>query len=433
MSDISNERLILAAVKGDDSSALEELKERLIFGQYGIRAIINRIPCSNADKKMLEQHIVEIIINSHRIREGFLGSIMHEGFRIATHFVGLYKNNNEIKLPDLDQLKEKAVQNYPLTLDNLHRKRKYPPLEEIDFEIRKLVSLLNHFPYIRTSGSSCSGHPDRENWEPYGGYIGIAHFGNGTPRTTLDFFIELLMLLDNSGASVNNPYLPTSLQIAHGIQNANTISDDTIQELYKKADAETLYQSGAPIVLINVNFRFFVCHSDAKHSLEIWKQLIACAIELIPAYAELTTEISTPEMAMQLLQRAFHQLPFLFSATLITSQEGYPGIVLNTVADLALCQWFSVLTDILHERLTKAGYVSSPDVDGEMPFTMKWSFRLRPFLSQEIIPLPHLSTPQWEPRTCKDHLKVWTVLENAVEKQLKNERFNTTPSNNQTD
>ncbi len=432
MSDILNESLIVAAMKDGASNALEELKERLIFGQYSIRAIISRIPCSDADRKMLEQHILEIILDDLH-REGFSGPILQDGFRYATYFASLYKKNNEIKLSDLNQTKEKAVQINPLTLDDLHRKRKYPPLEEIDLEIQTLVSLLNQFPYIRTSGSSCSGHPTRENWKPYGGYIGITHFGNGTPRTTLNFLIDLLMLLDNSDASVNNPYLPTSLQIAHGTQNANTTSDDTICELYKQADAETLYHSGVPIVLINVNFRFYVCHSDAKHSLEIWKQLIACVKELIPENKELTTEVSTPEMAMQLLQKVLHQLPFLFSATLITSQEGYPGIILNTVADLALCQWFSALADILHERLTKAGYVSSPDADGEMPFTMNWSFRLRPFLSQEIIPLPHLSTPQWEPRTCEDHLKIWTVLENAVEKQLKKEAFNTTPSNNQTD
>ena len=331
---------------------------------------------------MLEQNIVQNIINVHHVTEGFSGSMMHEGFRIATHFAIKYRNDNKLKLSDLEQPREKAVHDYPLTLDDLYSKRKYPPLEEIDLEIRKLVSLLNQFPYIRTSGSSCSGHPTRENWEPYGGYIGIAHFGNGTPCTTLEFFIDLLMLLDNSGASVNKPYLPRSLQRAHGTQNANTTSEDTTRELYKQADAETLFRSGVPIVLINVNFGFYVCHTDAKHSLEIWKQLIKCAKELISEDVELTTDVETPEMAMQLLQRAFHQLPFLFSATLITSQEEYPGIVLNTVADLSLCQWFLVLANMLHERLTKAGYISYLEVDGETPFTMNWSFRLRPFLSQ---------------------------------------------------
>ena len=49
---------------------------------------------------------------------------------------------------------------------------------------------------------------------------------------------------------------------------------------------------------------------------------------------------------------------------------------------------------------------------------MKWSFRLRPFLNQELMPLPHLLTPQWDPRTREDHLKIWQLLELVVAEQL---------------
>ena len=136
-----------------------------------------------------------------------------------------------------------------------------------------------------------------------------------------------------------------------------------------------------------------MCHSDVKHELEIWKQLIACVRELIPENVELASKVGTPEIAMQLLQKVFHQLPFLFSATRTTSQEGYPGIILHTVADLTLFQWFSALTDKLHEQLGKAGYVRSPDADGQIPYVTKWYFHLKPFLNQELIPLPHLLTP----------------------------------------
>ncbi len=415
LSNISEQRLIVAAVKEGDSNALEELKERLISGQYGIRPIINRIPCADADRKILEQHIVENIINDLHAH-GFRGSIQTSGFRLATHFAIQYRNNNDFRLSDLDSPKEKVV----LTANNDPEEPKHPPLEEIDLEIRTLVSLLNQSPDIKTSGS-CSGHPQwqPDKWTQYGGYLGIRPISS--PRKTLDFLVGMLMQLDNTGTPTNNAYLPAALQVEDSTRNDNTISVEAIRERYKQADAENLYCSGAPIVLIGVYFRFYVCHREESHSLEIWKQLIARIKELIPEDGELTAEVDTPEMAMQLLQKALHRLPFLFSATLTTSQEGYPGIILHTVADLSLFQWFCALTDKLHEQLGKAGYVSSRDTEDEIPYAEKWSFTLRPFLNQECIPLPHLLAPQWEPRTREDHLKIWKLLELAVAEQLKSE------------
>ena len=412
MSNISEKRLIVAAVKDGDSNALEELKERLISGQYGIRPIINRIPCADAERKILEQRIVENIINDLHAH-GFEESIQTYGFRFATHFAIQYRNNNEFRLSDIDSPKEKVV----LIANNDPEEPKHPPLEEIDLEIRTLVSLLNQSPDIKTSGS-CSGHPQwvPDKWTQYGGYLGIRPISS--PRKTLDFLVGMLMQLDNTVTPTNNAYLTAALEIEDNTRDDNTISAEAIRERYKQADAEDLYCSGAPIVLIGVYFRFYVCHREENHSLEIWKQLIARIKELIPEDRELTAEVDTPEMAMQLLQKALHRLPFLFSATLTTSQEGYPGIVLNTVADLALLQWFSTLADRLHECLDNAGYVSCPNAEDDMPYAEKWSFTLRPFLNQECIPLPHLLAPQWEPRTREDHLKIWKLLELAVAEQV---------------
>ena len=79
---------------------------------------------------------------------------------------------------------------------------------------------------------------------------------------------------------------------------------------------------------------------------------------------------------------------------------------------------FSAVANQLHESLDKAGYMGSHDTEDNTPFTAQWFFDLRPFLNQELLPLPYLLTPKWEPRTREDHLKIWKLLELAVEEQL---------------
>ncbi len=421
MSNISDERLIVAAVKDHDTDALEELKDRVINGEYGIRAAI-RIPCSEVEKKRIEQHIVENIVkNLHK--HGFIGSIQSYGFRIATHFSIQYRDHKEYKLSDIESSEEKALQPEPSSLNDLHKNVKLPPLEEIDLEIRTLVSLLNQFPHIRTNGSSCSGHPTREDPDPYGGYIGIASFGNGNILTTMRFIVDLLMLLDNSNMPEKNAYLPTPLRIARDTQNDNATSNEAKRERFKQVHAENLDSSGIPIILVYVSYRFYVCHPEVKQSLEIWKLLLACVKEMIPEDEELTTEVDTPEEAMHLLTKSLHKLPFIFSATNRTSLEGFPGIALNAVVDFNLYLWFNTLVNGLHERLEEAGYTSFQDSAGNISYAEKFRFTLRPFLNQELIPLPHLLTPKWEPRTPADHLKIWQLLELAVSEQLENDNL----------
>ncbi len=412
MSNISDERLIVAAVKDQDSDALEVLKDRVINGKYGIRDAL-RIPCSDVEKKRIEQKIVEYIVNNLH-NHGFRGSIRSTGFRFATHFAIQYRDHNRYELSDLEGSAEQALQPAPSTLDDLHKKVKHPPLEEIGLEIRTLVSLLNQFPHIRTTGSSCSGHPTREDPDPYGGYLGIASFGNGNILTTMRFIVDLLMLLDNSNRSDKNAYLPASLQKA----NENVSSTEAIYERYKQVHAENLDSSGIPIFLVYISYRFYVCHQEVKQALEIWKQMISCVKEMILEDEELTTEVDTAEKARHLLAKSLHKLPFIFSATNITSHEGFLGISLNTVADLDLYIWFYTLVNSLHERLEQAGYVCSPDSAGNISYAEQFRFTLRPFLNQELIPLPHLLTLKWEPRTPEDHLKIWKLLELVVGEKL---------------
>ena len=102
----------------------------------------------------------------------------------------------------------------------------------------------------------------------------------------------------------------------------------------------------------------------------------------------------------------------------MTNREGYPGIDLYTIADLNLLKRFSAVANQLYASLDKAGYMASHDTEDGTPFTAQWFFSLRPFLNQELLPLPHLLTPKWEPRTREDHLKIWKLLALAVTEQL---------------
>lgn len=406
-------------MKGD-SNAMKELKERVIFGKFGIRNCLKRLKCTEAEINALEPQVVETVLNYLPSYE-FNASFHVYGIRLAHNLSERYKENKKTKLFDKEKRKEKVLSDTPLTLNNSPAKPKHPPLEEIDLEIRTLVSLLNQPPFMKTSGASCSGHSDQDywkmrKWSQYAGYIGINPIDS--PRKTLDFLADMLMRLDNTDTHTKNPYLQNVLQNIHDIRKLNTHTTEAIRDRYKHTNAKNLYCSGAPIVLIGVSFRFYVCHSNAKHALKIWQQLIMCINELIPEKEKITTEVDTPEMAMQTLQIALNKLPYLFSVTLVDSREGHPGIILNTVANLAVFQWFSVLGDKLDEYLDKAGFISSPDASSKVPFVIKWYFKLKPFLNQELIPLPHLLSPQWEPRTREDHLKIWKLLELTVAEQV---------------
>ncbi len=413
---VSDERLVVDAVKGD-CKALEELKERAIYSQYGIYDALNSMRCSNDEKKYLEPQITEIVFSDLH-NYGFINSFNTFGYRLAALTARLYKENNTDQLPDKESLKEKVVPNVPLS--NAHVNPKHPPLEQIDLEIRSLVSLLNRSPDIQTT-LSCSGHPNQGEWKtckwsPYGGYIALKPASS--VGKTLDFLICLLMWLDNTSMSTNDTDLPVLQQMKRDTQQDNTTSAKAIRKRYKQVGAESLYCFGGPIVLLGISFRFFICHREEKNRLEIWKELIMCLKEFIPEDESLDAEVDTAEIASQCLQKALQRLPFLFSATLVTSREGYPGIVLNTQANLVVCQWFSALAAQLYARLNETEYAESPDTAENPSFIMKWSFTLRPFLNQELIPLPHLLTQQWKPRTPEEHLKIWKLLELTVAEML---------------
>ena len=416
----SDERLIVDAVKGNDE-AIKSLKNRIqTEAKSAVRHVLKHRRCSNAKIKVLELQIVPQIVKAVfgvLPKYKFNTSLQIWIYSLACHYVELKLLN---KKRTMGQHRGSDDENGVTKLCFYSQGTKHPPLEQIDFEIRSLVSLLNQLPYIQTT-TSCSGHPNREEWKtrkwvPYGGYIGLIHIGS--VDKTINFFISLLMRLDNTSMSTSGTDLPDVLQMNCDTQQNNTTSVEAIRKRYKQVDADSLYCSGEPIVLVGVSFRFFVCHRKEKNRLEIWKELIACLKELIPVHESLTAEIDTSEIALQCLQIALQRLPFLFSATLVTSREGYPGIVLNTQADLAVCRWFSALAAQLYARLDETECAESPDTAENPPFIMKWSFSLRPFLNQELIPLPHLLTLQWKPRTRKEHLKIWELLELAVTEML---------------
>ena len=395
MSKISDERLVIAAVKGENR-AIEELKERALSR---IGTTLGQRLTFEVDTKYLERierQIVEEVFNNlhqYTFNSPFLLWVHRMTFNTA-----ITENRKHNNVAATDVVKSNTrVKDQPQTEVSID-------YETIDYEIRPLVNLLNRSPYIQTT-SSCSGHPDPEKWQTRrwnqrGGWIHIEPVGD--PRGAFNFLVNLLMCLDNTCA----------------LETEDNPCADTIRQRYRQADADKLFQSGGPIALVRVSFSFFACHPEEKYCLEIWKQFIGSIREWIPDCHELSAEVDTSESAAKRLHQVLHRLSFMYRTELVTNREGYPGIALYTMADLILLKRFSAMANRLRESLDSAGYMGSHDTEDDAPFTAKWFFSLRPFLNQELLPLPHLLTPKWEPRTREDHLKIWKLLELAVEEQL---------------
>ena len=392
MSNVSDERLVIAAVEGD-TRAIEELKERVLSR---IRTTLGQRLKFEVDTKHLEQQIVERVFNNlhkYTFQSPFLSWVHGITFNVA---IAENRKHNNVAATDVVK-SDTGVKDPPQTEVPID-------YEAIDYEIRPLVNLLNRSPYIQTT-SSCSGHPDQEKWQTrrwnqHGGWIHIRPVGD--PRGAFNFLLNLLMCLDNTCA----------------LETEDNSCADTIRQRYLQADADKLFQSGGPIALMRVSFGFFACHPEEKHRLEIWKQFAVSMRALMPDCHELSAEVDTSESAAKRLHQILHRLPFMYRTELATNREGYLGIDLYTIADLNLLKQFSTVANQLHASLDKAGYMVSRDTGDNTPFTAKWFFSLRPFLNQELLPLPHLLTPKWEPRTREDHLKIWKLLELAVAEQL---------------
>lgn len=395
MSNMSDERLIIAAVKGDNP-AIEELKERALSR---IRTTLGQRLTFQVDTEHfedLERQIVEEVFNhlhQYTFQSPFLSWVHRITFNVA---IAENRKHNNVATTEVVK-SDTGVKDPPQTEVCID-------YDAIDYEIRPLVHLLNQSPYIQTT-SSCSGHPDQEKWQQRrwdqrGGWIHIKPVGD--PRGAFDFLVNLLVCLDNTCA----------------LETESSSCADTIRQRYRQADADKLFQSGGPIALMRVSFSFFACHPEEKHRLKIWKQFTVSVKALIPDCHELSAEVDTSDSAAKRLHQILHRQSFIYSTELVRNREGYPGIDLYTIADLNLLKRFSAVANQLHECLDGAGYMESHDTEDGTPFTAKWFFSLRPFLNQELLPLPHLLTPEWEPRTREDHLKIWKLLELAVEEQL---------------
>lgn len=400
MSNTSDERLIVTAVKGD-CEAIEELKKRAIHGEHGIRSTLQKIQSCDTEIELLEPQIVNQIIDGlHNF--SFQVSFVTWVFRLTINFALRHEENikkvSDNKIQNhIRQSKSQSVQN-PSS-----EKNEQLPLEQIDFEIRSLVYLLNQSPYIQTT-SSCSGHPgqqqDQRHWSPYGGWIDIIPVGETSDA--FNFLTQLQIRSDNSGMLKVDDNIPAN----------------TIRQKYQQVDADTLFQSGSPIILVYVSFRLFAIHPDIHHRLEIWKRLITSMMELIPANQRPSNEFDTPATAAEYLQETFNRLPSIYSARIVKNQEQYIGINFKTFADLALFKKLSAVDKRMQECLYDSEYMTDLDTEENKEYNAKWVFTLRPFLNQELIPLPHLLTPRWEPRTREDHLKIWKFLENEVGEML---------------
>lgn len=419
--DISNEKLVVAAVK-NDCSAIEELKDRI---RPKIRDTIKRGARSyKGEMDVLEDHILKEVINSldtYQFRTPVQSWLRMRSINTVIDYI--QHHTDPLTTDGNKPQSRNAPSNTERVLSEGSGSEKHPPLEKIDLEIRSLVSLLNRSLDIRTTGS-CSGHPDQKAWKsrnirnryawnPLGGWISFVPTGD--PRRTLDFITGILTKLDNTN---------------HNLQRGDNSPDNTIYRRYQQVKADALFYSGIPIVIVDVYLHFSVRLSNEEYCLEIWKHFITAINESLLNDKEFTTKgkicnpndstINTPEAAAKCLQQVLHQVPVIFMSKFDTDPSEYPSICLRTKADLDLLIRFSALANRMHTYLEEANNLQIAS-KGENPITMKWTFNFQPFLNQELIPLPHLLTPQWEPRTREDHLKIWQLLELTVAEQLKSE------------
>ena len=271
MSNVSDERLVIAAVRGDNR-AIEALKERVLSR---IRTTLGQRLTFEVDTKHLERQIVERVFNNlhkYRFTSPFLSWVHGITFNVA---IAENRKQNNVVAADVVKSNTRG-KDPPKTVMPID-------YETIDYEIRPLVNLLNRSPYIQTT-SSCSGHPDQEKWQArrwnqHGGWIHIEPVGD--PRGAFNFLVNLLMCLDNTCA----------------LETEDDSYADTIRQRFRKAGADNLFQSGGPIALMRVSFSFFACHPEEKHRLEIWKQFTVSIGELIPDCDERSAEVDTSDSA----------------------------------------------------------------------------------------------------------------------------------------
>lgn len=304
-SKISNERLVIAAVKGD-CQAKNLLKVRL---KPKIRSTIERFArCCKEEMRDLEDQVMEKVFDSLNAYQ-FISPLLGWVQQITINRVLLHnRSRNEVIKSYHKETRKKQSNSSEILVED------EPPLPaSIDPEIRSLVVLLNQSSDIQTF-SSCSGHPKQGKWNPYGGWISMIPTGN--PCRTLEFFVGLLTLLDNT--AVIKPR-------SSGHKDGDP-AVDAIRKRYQRIDANGLFHSGVPIVTVDVSFQIFVCHSEAARRLQIWKQVIASIRDLIADTGELDSVIDTPEAAVKCLQQAVQQLPFVYSVRFIPSRAGYPGL-----------------------------------------------------------------------------------------------------------
>ena len=396
MSKISDEKLIVAAVKGDDE-AIKLLKNR---AKPRIQATLEQqgMQGSGNDVKALESHILEEAFNALS-GYSFNSSFQTWIYRIALNMAIQHKN--KVMQPPVRQNQgERLPPKAPMPLSHTPNQDKHPPLMNIDTEIRSLVALLNQSSDIQTF-SSCSGHPKQGKWNPYGGWISLRP--TRKPRRALAFLVDLLTLLDNT--TVMKPG-------RSGHEDA-----DAVRKRYRRIDANDLFCSGVPIVTVGVSFKIFACHPEEARRLQIWKQLITALRDLLTDTDERYAVLDTPAAAAKCLQQALQQLPFVYSAQLVPNHEGYHELRFHTKADLLICQWCLNIANQIDLCLHKIGH-SNETTEQNADLIAKWTFSLQPFLNPDLRPLPHLITTPLAPRTREDHLKIWQLIELTVAEQL---------------
>ncbi|MHA1704729.1 MAG: Clp protease N-terminal domain-containing protein [Promethearchaeota archaeon] len=281
-------------------------------------------------------------------------------------------------------------------------------LNHIDKPIRNLIYLLNKIPFLETS-CSCSGHPDMPEREWKDGVITMTPIVDF--KQTMEFLERIRALLDNT----------CRLKSFH---NKNTFYFNRTLTLYQQVEGEALYHSSIPILttrcclLINLPLHPVNLHLLWNIAPRVAQKFILSSQKLSSTSIYMSrTKIREPqgdaELFINLLRSVSHIREIKiknFSERIAIHGSLDPHlmsqIIIEFLWDSISIQWGWDFMNYLKIHFNKE--VDLLDIQNKPQYHLIFS----------IMPIVRRSNLK---RTREDHIKIWKLIELAVEKLLHEE------------
>jgi len=321
---------------------------------------------------------------------------------------------------------------------------KQPNLNLIDEEIRDLVSLLNKAPFLETC-SSCSGHPDinghpkmlQREWRD--GWITMRPiFDAGQLFSFLDF---VRSRLDNTRHS----------QLYWVAEEDTTFHVHRTLTLFKQVGGEALYASAVPILTTGFLIGIWPLTTFSK-ALLMWNIVLSSTQEFLSFPHQALPPIETPKAGADTFVKFLQSVPHIQEVKQATANvsRGLANIIYRSYLHPNSCQqveiWFlwnrasfkwgwdfmnylkthlnreeslspirfqdvvATLTEKEVELLNENEDAFQRFHCGVPQFFLEGRFQIKPIVKQSNLR-----------RTREDHLKIWKLIELAVQEWLHGE------------